>query len=150
MHLNRFAIGAGILILLGLSFLYFRYTDLNPTAFVTSSFQPSNPFIGKVTHSIEHIFASNPQAVIEQDGRVGLLFPGGNSVQFSQTPETTTEDVVIILNASHTTLTTYNMYPSFVTNEFTYVSPEQIDNVGPYVRAQYPAGFYLMPLDVGV
>lgn len=152
MEINRVTIAIGLLIIVGLAAVYVLSPNLSPTALATGTFSAElptyNPFIGKVTHAIEKIFANNPQAVVEQTGRVGLLLPGGNSVQFATDAATTDQDVVIILNASTNTLTKFNTYPTFVQNEFTYVPAEQLASEGPYVVALYPAGFYLMPVDV--
>lgn len=148
MELNRITIGIGILILVGLAFVYVSMPTLSPTALVSGTMPTYNPFIGKVTYAIEKMFANNPQAVVEQSGRVGLVLPGGNSVQFSNDPSSTTQDVVIILNASTTTLTQFNTYPSFVENQFTYIPAEQLSGEGPYVKALYPNGLYLMPVNV--
>jgi len=152
MEINRFTIGIGLLIVVSLAAIYFLLPAISPTGLVTGTLSPTlptyNPFIGKVTHAIEKTFVDNPQAVVEQTGRVGLLLPGGNSVQFATDATTTDQDVVIILNASTNTLTKFNTYPSFVQNEFTYVPAEQLASEGPYVVALYPAGFYLMPVNV--
>jgi len=152
MEFNRVTIGIGLLIIVGLAAVYVLSPTLSPTALVSGTLPNAlptyNPFIGKVTHAIEKTFANNPQAVVEQTGRVGLLLPGGNSVQFAIDATTTDQDVVIILNASTNTLTKFNTYPAFVQNEFTYVPAEQLANEGPYVVALYPAGFYLMPVNV--
>jgi len=152
MEINRFTIGIGLLIAVGLAAVYFLLPGFSPTALVTGTVTPTlptyNPFIGKVTHAIEKIFADNPQAVVEQTDRVGLLLPGGNSVQFATNAKTTDQDVVIILNASTNTLTKFNTFPLFVQNEFTYVPAEQLSGEGPYIVALYPAGYYLMPVNV--
>jgi hypothetical protein len=120
----------------------------SPTALVSGVLPPSNPFIGKVSRTMEDLFSDKPQAVIEQDGRVGILLPGGNSIQFAQDAKSTDKDVVLILNASHSSLSRFNSYPTFVQNEFTYIPPEQLQNENPYVRAAYPNGLYLMPVNV--
>lgn len=148
MEFNRVTIGVGLLIVVGLVFVYVSAPALSPTALVSGTLPTYNPFIGKVTHAMEKMFVNNPQAVIEQSGRVGLLLPGGNSVQFANDATATDQDVVIILNASTTTLTQFNTFPTFVENQFTYVPSEQLSAEGPYVKALYPNGFYLMPVNV--
>lgn len=148
MEFSRTTIGIGLIIAIALGAVYLLAPSLSPTALVTSSIPTYNPFIGKVTHAVEKMFANNPQAVIEQADRVGLLLPGGNSVQFANDPSTTDQDVVIILNASTTTLTQFNTFPTFVQNQFTYVPADQLSAEGPYVVALYPNGFYLMPVNV--
>lgn len=148
MEFNRITLGIGLLILLAIGFVYVWKPDLSPTALISGSLPTYNPFLGPVTQSIEKMFRDKPQAVVEQSGRVGLLFPSGNSVQFAKDGKTTEQDVVVILNASTTTLTNFHMYPEFVQNEFTYVPAEQLQSENPYVRAQYPNGYYLMPVNV--
>jgi hypothetical protein len=114
--------------------------------------EPTNPFSGKMTSAIEKIFRNTPQAIIElkQPGgeHIGFILPGGNGVQFTSDTASTDKDVVIILNATNAKLTSYHTYPEFVQNEFTYIPPEQLVNENPYVRAQYPSGFYAMPVNV--
>ncbi|MBM3281849.1 MAG: hypothetical protein FJY86_00725 [Candidatus Diapherotrites archaeon] len=149
MEINRITIGIALLILVGLAFVYVSLPDVSPTALVSGTLPTYNPFIGKVTHAVEKIFANNPQAVIEQSNRVGIVLPGGNSVQFANDAASTKQDVVIILNASTNTLTQFNTYPTFVDNQFTYIPVEQLSSEGPYVKALYPNGLYLMPIDVG-
>ncbi len=149
MEFNRVTVGVGLLILLGLAFVYVWKPTFTPTALLSSAFKPtSNPFLSKVTNAIETNFADNPQAVIEQGNRVGLVFPGGTSVQFAIEPGSTDQDVVIILNASLIQLPNANTYPAFVSNQFTYVSPSELGNENPYVQALYPHGLYLMPISV--
>lgn len=148
MEFSRVTIGIGILILVALAFVYVSAPNLTPTALVSGTLPTYNPFIGKVTHTIEKMFANNPQAVVEQSGRVGLILPGGNSIQFANDATTTDQDVVIILNASTTTLTKFNTFPAFIENQFTYVPVDQLASEGPYVKALYPNGFYLMPVNV--
>lgn len=148
MELNRITIGIGLLILASIAFVYVSAPSLTPSALVSGTLPTYNPFIGKVTRAIEKMFVNNPQAVVEQSGRVGLLLPGGNSIQFANDPSATNQDVVIILNASATTLTQFNTYPTFVENQFTYVPADQLVSEGPYVKALYPNGLYLMPVDV--
>ncbi len=149
MEFNRITMGIVILIIVGVAAVHFLMPSLSPTALVTGSLTSNyNPFIGKVTRAMENLFADSPQAVIEQSGRVGLLLPGGNSIQFAHNPESTDQDVVIILNATTNTLTEFNTFPEFVQNEFTYVPAEELSNENPYVKAQYPDGFYLMPVNV--
>lgn len=149
MEINRITIGIALLILVGLAFVYVTLPDVSPTGLVSGTLPTYNPFIGKVTHALEKIFANNPQAVIEQSGRVGIVLPGGNSVQFANDAASTKQDVVIILNASTNTLTQFNTYPTFVDNQFTYIPADQLSSEGPYVKALYPNGLYLMPIDVG-
>lgn len=148
MELNRITLGLGILVLLALGFVFLFNPTIDPTGLVSSSFQPSQPFLGKLTSTIETIFRNKPQSIVEQDGRVGILLPGGNSVQFTRNPAQTQQDVVIILNATNTRLDDYHTYPEFVENEFTFVPAEQLEKEDPYVRAQYPNGLYLMPVNV--
>ncbi len=148
MEFSRTTIGIGLVIIIALVAVYSLAPSFSPTALVTSSIPTYNPFIGKVTHAIEQTFANNPQAVIEQSGRVGLLLPGGNSVQFANDPLATEQDVVIILNAATNTLTQFNTFPTFVQNQFTYVPADQLASEGPYVVALYPNGIYLMPVNV--
>ncbi len=148
MEFSRTTIGIGLVIIISLVAVYVLAPNFSPTALVSSSLPTYNPFIEKVTHAIEQTFANNPQAVVEQAGRVGLLLPGGNSVQFANDPAATDQDVVIILNASINTLTQFNTYPTFVQNQFTYIPAEQLLNEGPYIIALYPNGFYLMPVNV--
>ncbi len=150
MELNRFTLGIGALILLVIAALYYFVPSItsSPTGLVTGILEPSNPFTGKLTAAIEKLFRDKPQAIIEQAGRIGILLPGGNSIQFTRDATQNDQDVVIILNAATTTLTRYRTYPEFVQNEFTYVPPEQLAAENPYVRAQYPNGLYLMPVNV--
>lgn len=148
MEFSRTTIGIGLVIIVALVAVYSLAPTFSPTALVTSSLPTYNPFIGKVTHAVEKIFANNPQAVTEQKEHVGLSFPGGNSVLFANDPLATEQDVVIILNASTNTLTHFNTYPTFVQNEFTYVPADQLVSEGPYVVALYPNGYYLMPVNV--
>lgn len=148
MDFNTNFLFIGILLVAGIAGLYFFAPDFSPTALVTTAIPPSNPFVGKVTHNINELFRDSPQAVIEQDGRTGLLLPGGNSVQFANDASTTEKDVVFILNATHHSMTQFHTYPEFVSNEFTYISPEQLSGENPYVRAQYPDGLYLLPVDL--
>lgn len=148
MEFNRVTIGIGVLILVGLAAIYLYAPTLSPTALVTTALPPSNPFVGKVAHAMEDLFRDTPQAVIEQDGRVGILLPGGNSVQFTEDAKATDQDVVIILNATTAHITTFHTYPEFVQNEFTYVPAEQLQSENSYVRAQYPNGLYLMPVNI--
>lgn len=128
--------------------LYFGLPNFSPTGLVSTVLPPSNPFIGKVTHNMEQIFRDQPQAVIEQDGRNGLLLPGGNSIQFATDATSTQMDVVFILNATHHTVPNFHSYPDFVDNEFTYVPPSELSSENPYVRAQYPDGLYLLPVNI--
>jgi hypothetical protein len=131
--------------------VYFLQPELPGAGMVTSIIPTSsagNPFIGNVTNTIGELFKDKPQAVIEQAGRVGLLLPGGNSVQFTKDAKQTTQDVVIILNAANYQMDNANVYPDFVENEFTFVPPEALENEKPYVRALYPNGFYIMPVNV--
>lgn len=148
MEINRVTIGVGFLILLGFALFFVLTPSFTPTALVTGTLPTYNPFIGKVTHAIEKTFANNPQAVIEQSGRVGLVLPGGNSVQIANDSRATEQDVVIILNASTHTLTQFNTFPTFEDNEFTYVPSQELESEGPYVRSLYPNGYYLMPVNV--
>jgi hypothetical protein len=148
MDFNTPTLFIGILLVAGIAALYLFAPDFSPTALVTTAIPPTNPFLGKVTRNIEQLFRDNPQAVIEQDGRTGLLLPGGNSVQFANDESTTDKDVVFILNAAHQSIAQFHTYPEFVSNEFTYISPEQLAGENPYVRAQYPNGLYLMPVDL--
>lgn len=150
MEMNRFTIGFAVLIALALGAVYYLSpsTLSAPTGLVTGVLEPSNPFTGKLTQTIEKLFRDEPQAYVEQADRQGLLFPGGASVQFSTAPNTTEQDVVIILNASTAKLSGYHVYPEFVSNEFTYVPAEQLAQENPYIRAQYPNGIYLMPVNV--
>lgn len=150
MEFNRITMGIGLLILVGLGVVYFFAPNLSPTGFVAASIlPPSNQIMEKPTKYMNAIFVDKPLAVIEQDGRAGFLLPGGNSVQFTRDRSSTDQDVVIILNASHTTLTTFHTYPEFVKNEFTYIPPEQLTSADPYVQQLYPNGYYLMPANVG-
>ncbi len=150
MEFNRITIGIGILILVGVAAAYYFVPSLSPTGFVAGSIlPPSNQFMAKPTEYMNKIFVDKPQAVVEMDGRAGFTLPGGNSVQFARDRSGTDQDVVIILNASHITLTSYHTYPDFVPNEFTYVPPEQLGSADPYVRETYPNGYYLMPANVG-
>ncbi len=148
MEFNRITIGVGLLILVGLAAVYLWMPSISPTALVSVALPPSNPFVGKVTTTMENLFRDKPQAVIEQDGRVGIILPGGNSIQFAQDAKITDKDVVIILNAATTKLTIFNTYPTFVQNQFTYVPTEQLVGENPYVRAQYPGGIYLLPVNI--
>jgi hypothetical protein len=148
MNFDTNTILIGILLVGGIAALYFFAPDFSPTALVTTALPPSNPFVGKVTRNIEQLFRNTPQAVIEQDGRTGLLLPGGNSIQFTNDPSSTTQDVVFVLNATHHMISNFHTYPEFVSNEFTYIPPEQLSGENPYVIAQYPDGMYLMPVDV--
>ncbi|QQR92804.1 MAG: hypothetical protein IPJ89_01000 [Candidatus Iainarchaeum archaeon] len=150
MELNPFTIGFIALAVLAIGAAYYFSPSIfsAPTGLVTGVLEPSNPFSGKLTSTIEKMFRDQPQSYIEQDGRHGLLLPGGASVQFSTSPTTTEQDVVIILNASTAKITSYHAYPEFVQNEFTYVPPEQLAGESPYIRAQYPNGIYLMPVNV--
>lgn len=148
MDFNTPTLLIGLFLVVGIAALYLFAPDFSPTALVTTAIPPSNPFVGKVTRNIDQIFRDSPQAVIEQDGRTGLLLPGGNSVQFANDASTTDKDVVFILNATHHTISQFHAYPEFVSNEFTYISPEQLASENPYVRAQYPDGLYLMPVDI--
>ncbi len=148
MEFSRTTLGIGLVIIVGLVAVYTLAPTFSPTALVTSSLPTYNPFIGKVTHAIEKTFANNPQAVVEQSGRVGLLLPGGNSIQFANDSSITDQDVVIILNAATNTLTQFNTFPTFIQNQFTYVPAEQLSSEGPYIIALYPNGFYLMPVNV--
>ncbi|MDP2665882.1 MAG: hypothetical protein Q8P05_00030 [Candidatus Diapherotrites archaeon] len=148
MELNRIMLGVGILALLGLGLFLFLNPNLDATGLVSAPFTSSNPFSGKLTTTIENLFRNKPQSIIEQDGRIGILLPGGNSVQFTRDARTTNQDVVIILNARTTKLDHFNEYPTFVENEFTFVPPKEIEKEDPYVRAQYPDGLYLMPVNV--
>ena len=148
MEFNRLTLGIGILILLVAGGLFIWKPSFAPTGLVTDTFRPANPFVGKVSDAMNNLFRDSPQAVVEQDGRVGLLFPDGPSVQFAKDGKTTDQDVVIILNASTTKLTEFNDYPIFRQNEFTFVPADQLLDENPYVRAQYPDGMFLMPIDV--
>ncbi len=148
MELNRVTIGVAILILLGLALVYLWVPSISPTALIIGSFPTYNPFVGKVTQAIDKMFVDNPQAVVEQSGRVGLLLPGGTSVQFAHNASSTEQDVVIILNATTTKITVFNTFPMFKSNEFTYVPSSELGNENLYVQALYPNGFYLLPVNV--
>ena len=150
MEMNRTIIGIGLLIIVGLGLVYVFAPDLSPTGFAAATiFPPSNPFMSEVTENMNRIFVDKPQAVVKRTDSAGILLPGGNSILFARDRKTTDQDVVIILNASHTTLTTFHAYPEFVPNEFTYVPPEQLQTEDPYIRELYPNGYYLMPANVG-
>ncbi len=150
MEFNRITLGVAVLAALAFAAVYYfsPASFSAPTGLVSSVLQPSNPFTGKLTSTIEKLFRDEPQAYIEQAGRSGLMLPGGTSVQFTTDPTSTEQDVVIILNASTAKLTTYHSFPEFVQNEFTYIPPEQLVEENPYIRAQYPNGIYLMPANV--
>ena len=150
MEFNRITLGVAVLAALAFAAVYyFSPTSFSsPTGFVSGVLEPSNPFTGRLTSTIEKLFRDEPQAYIEQSGRNGLLLPGGASVQFATDPASTEQDVVIILNATTAKLNSYHLFPEFVQNEFTYVPPEQLVGENPYVRAQYPNGIYLMPVNV--
>lgn len=151
MEINRFTIGIAILVVVGIVGAYYflpSSTFSAPTGLVTGVLEPSNPFAGKLTSTIEKLLKDEPQAYVEQAGRRGLLLPGGTSVQFTTDPLNTEQDVVIILNASTAKITNYHAYPKFVQNEFTYIPAEQLVDENPYIRAQYPNGIYLMPVNV--
>ena len=150
MEFNRITLGIGALIILAIAALYYFAPNLtaSPTGLVSGVLEPGNPFTGKLTSTIEKLFRNKPQAIIEQSGRIGVILPGGNSIQFTKDAGLSEQDVVIILNATTTTLTQFHTFPEFVQNEFTYVPADQLANENPYVRAQYPNGFYLMPVNV--
>lgn len=150
MEINHIVMGIGFLILVGLGAVYFFAPDLSPTGLVTSTIlPPSNSFLSGVKDNIQNIFGDIPQAVVKRKDSAGILLPGGNSILFTNDRKTTEQDVMIILNATHTTLTVFHMYPEFVPNEFTYVPPEQLESEDPYIRELYPNGYYVMPSNVG-
>ncbi len=147
MEFNRYTIVIAVVVLLGLGAIYIFAPQTSPTALVSGVFEPRNTFVSKVSDALHPLFDSRPQSFIEMQGRVGILLPGGTSIQFATQPEQTALDVVIILNASNAALIpkVFHAYPEFVSNEFTYIPPEQLQGEDAYVRAQYPNGVYALP-----
>ena len=150
MEFNRYTIIIAVVILLGLGVVYVFSPNTSPTALVSGMFEPRSTFVSKVSDALHPLFDSRPQSFIQMQGRVGILLPGGTSVQFSTQSGQTTQDVVVILNASNAALVpkTFHTFPEFVSNEFTYIPPEQLQGEDAYVRAQYPNGVYVLPTNL--